>query len=106
MSKPKAVGSRGSWFADVLGEKLPCVSDHHLSRRHYLDPGAKPGTTKWDNYISAIQHGGRIVLTHTELRPDGRTKRNGYVALFSVVNVKTSAHGLEFDLEQRLLNLA
>lgn len=70
MSKPKAIGSRGSWFAEVLGELLPCVSDRHLSRRHYVDAGSDPSKSKWDRYIEAIKRSKRVVLTHSKSRPD------------------------------------
>ena len=105
MPKPKAIGSRGSWFAEVLGELIPCVSDHHLSRMHYVDPGANPDSPRWKRYIAAIRRDKRIILTHRKPGCNGRSVRDGYVAVFSVKNVAVTRAGLEFDLDERLLNV-
>jgi hypothetical protein len=105
MPKPKAVGQRGSWYAEVLGELLPCAHDYWLKRGHYIDPGVKPGEKKWDDYISAIREGGVIVLTHSQRDENGTFTRKGYNATFSVANVAVTENGLEFDLVNRLVDL-
>jgi hypothetical protein len=105
MARPKAFGTRGSWFAEVLGVELPCVSDHWLRQGRYLDPGAKPGDKRWQKYYRAIANG-KVILTYTEPTTDGRLARKGYVGVYIVDNVRLSSDGLQFDLKDRELRLA
>ena len=105
MPRPRAYGRRGSWFAEVLGIDLPCVSTHHLKQGRYLDPGAKPNDKRWQTYFNAIAKG-KVILTSTEQTPDGRSIRNGYSGVYTVTNVRFSTAGIEFDLGDRELRLA
>lgn len=104
MGRPRAIGKRGWWFAEVLDKTLPCVSDEWLKRGHYLDPGARPGTKRWDRYVEAIMFG-QVILTNTQVK-DGKRSRQGYVAVFKVFNVVITTAGLEFDLGEPILRLA
>jgi hypothetical protein len=105
MGKPKAVGQRGSWFADVLGEQ-PCIHDYWLKGLHYIDPGGRVGQKQWDEYIAAIREKLTIVLTHSQPGKDGTFARKGYVATYAVANVEVTHAGLELDLVRRITNLA
>jgi hypothetical protein len=102
----KAVGHRGSWFAKVSGKKYPCIHNQWLNGMHYLDPGIKLGRPRWDEYSAAIKNGLTVVLTQSRMSETGQLLRRGYVAIFAVSNVKITASGLEFDLIERLSNLA
>lgn len=106
MGKPKAVGARGSWFAEVQGEQLPCVHDYWLGKMHYIDPGVVVGQRQWDEYIEAIKQKQIVVLTHGKRGEDGVFHRSGYVATYAVANVCVTQAGLEMDLIKRLINLA
>ena len=55
--KIKATGSRGSWFAEVEGEKLPFVHAPWCSKSGYHDPFVKPGDPTCDEFIETIRKG-------------------------------------------------
>jgi hypothetical protein len=107
--KLKATGSRGSWFAEVAGERLPCVHSRWLRKGGlYHDPNAAPGTPKFDEHFEAIRRGGRVILTKSEIAdPDGGFgfARTEYVALFSVSEVAVFGTDLTFRLGARLAEL-
>jgi hypothetical protein len=106
MGKIKATGQRGSWFADVAGEQIPCVHDYWLKGLHYTNPEGRVGEKQWDDYIAAIKEKLTVVLTHSQLGDDGTFKRKGYVATYAVANVAVTGAGLELDLVRRIANLA
>jgi hypothetical protein len=55
VEKKKALGFRGSWFADVDGETLPCVHQHWWAPGgRYDDPGLQPGMPKGDELVASI----------------------------------------------------
>jgi hypothetical protein len=92
----KARGNRGSWFARVGDEDVACVWDKWRTGAHYLDPRAKPGQGKWPKFIRAIKADGKVALTR-RLEVNGKTERDGYIALYPVTNVKARDGALEFD---------
>ncbi|MBB3264042.1 hypothetical protein FHW79_001657 [Azospirillum sp. OGB3] len=105
MAKVKAIGQRGSWFADVDGERLPCVHQHWVAGNRYHDPQAIPGEKKWDELIGAIRRG-RVILTKDKVSADQRSfKRRGYVAVFAVDDVKVYGNDLTFRLANRISEL-
>jgi hypothetical protein len=101
----KARGHRGRWFARIGDEDLPCVFKRWLTVRHYADRGADPNSPKWQAYFDAIGREKRVALTDGGPGEDGNWERAGYIGLFRVENVSLSAHGLEFDIVQRIANL-
>jgi hypothetical protein len=107
--KLKAIGSRGSWFADVAGERLPCVHSGWLGKRGlYHDPNAAPGTPKFDEHLAAIQNGKRVILTKSVMAdPVGGFgfERSEYVAIFAVDEVNVSGSDLTFRLGARSTEL-
>ena len=106
MAKPKVIGKRGSWFAEVGGERLPCIHDHWLKKMHYIDPGVVVGNRQWDEYIAAIKERQIVILTLDKMRENGAFQRTGYAATYSVSNVTVTEAGLEMDLVQRLIDVA
>jgi hypothetical protein len=100
----KALGSRGSWFARVDDEELPCVWTRWLSEgaKHYLDPGAKSDETKWVRYAEAIKRLRRVILIQQLIGRDGTWHREAYIGIFRVENVEFAGNRLEFDLVDRL----
>jgi hypothetical protein len=82
--KLKAIGTRGSWFAMVNGESLPCVHQHWLKGLHYCDPNLKPGKPYWDRFVRAIDDGGRVILTKGDHLGGTNFRRTGYIVIFSV----------------------
>jgi hypothetical protein len=108
MQKYKATGKRGSWFATVNGESLPCVHSRWSQKGQYHDPNAKPGTPKWDEYFAAIKAGGRVILTRSNIADKAigfGFERAEYVAVFKVDNVEISGSDLRFRLRDRLAEL-
>lgn len=117
MKLSKAFGQRGSWFATVDGDRLPCVHQywvkgllhHDRFRRH---DGRDGEGEKIRELVDAIQAGKRVVLTSDEPQLDAAGevrgfKRTGYIAVYRVEDVTYSAsEGLRFRLAERLKDLA
>ncbi|MGO6702884.1 hypothetical protein ACCS33_26090 [Rhizobium ruizarguesonis] len=114
MSK-KAVGQRGSWFATVDGKELPCVHKHWLKWPHYHDPFKPlengPSLTKIHEYVQAIQHEKKVILTNDTVHRDQQGMvsgftRQSYVAMFAIDDVTFDpGTGLKFRITSRLSNL-
>jgi hypothetical protein len=105
--KTKAVGHRGSWFAEVDGELLPCVHKHWWRGRSYHDPNARPGDVKWNELIEAIRDKGRVVLTDDRVSDDETAfERSGYIAVYEVANLQVEGSHLKFDFVRRIANLS
>jgi hypothetical protein len=96
--KKKALGERGSWFATVDGERLPCVHQHWITGTRHCDPHVRTDG-KWPNFIEAIEAGKKVIVTKDDVTTWTRT---GYVAVFRVENVVVDETGLCFDLAERL----
>jgi hypothetical protein len=109
--KHKAIGERGSWFANVNGERLPCVHKHWVSGSVHLDPGYDPDNPKFVELVGAIRNLGKVVLTKDAVEPSSVNKggfafqRTGYIAVFEVGDVVTDENGLKFDLRNRVCEL-
>jgi hypothetical protein len=56
MRRAKAKGHRGSWFAEVDGELLPCVHQHWRRGFYYDDPYVE----RHANIVPARQEGGVV----------------------------------------------
>jgi hypothetical protein len=112
MARRKAVGERGSWFATVGDERLPCVHAHWVKGTRHSDPGFLEGEGQWPALTSAIRDGKRVILTKDEpLDAPGKKSgvafnRTGYIAVFEIDNVETNDAGLHFDLVRRVEDLA
>jgi hypothetical protein len=64
MATKKAVGARGDWFAEVDGERLPCVHEFWWEKRAltYNDTKLRSGP-KPDELFEAIKALKRVILT-------------------------------------------
>ena len=111
VEKKKAIGFRGSWFADVDGESLPCVHKHWwASGGRYDDPGLQPGMPKGDELAAAIAAKKRVILTNdmASFDDDGKVigfDRTGYIAIYSVDGIEYDEAGLRFKFVKRLDDL-
>lgn len=109
MAKKRATGVRGSWFATVDSETLPCVHKHWWSNRSYNDTGLEDGP-KARELAEAIRHTGKVVLTDDEVEvEDGRVigfRRKSYISVDRVGPVTQDEHGLRFEFLSRLHDLA
>jgi hypothetical protein len=101
MERAKAIGRRGSWFAKVNGERLPCVHQHWFTGVEYDDPFYQEGLEPWPEFVEAIKAGGKVVVTRDEVtvKADGKPpafKRSGYVAVYRVSDVRIEGSHLRF----------
>lgn len=109
--RKKAVGSRGSWFASVDGEQLPCVHRHWMKGMYHADPGYVEGESQWPALVSAIRAKKRVILTNDEAFPVSENKhgmgftRTGYIAVFAVENIEADEGSLRFKLVERICDL-
>ena len=107
MPKKKVSGARGSWFAKVDGQTLPCVHKYWWNKTGYYDPNAKVGDRKFEELVAAITKGKRVILTaDTVLNKGEGFDRTGYIAIYEVDNVEFDANGLRFEFKKRLDNLS
>jgi hypothetical protein len=111
MPRAKALGERGSWFARVNGERLPCVHKHWVRGTTHVDPNYDPTDPKFMELLDAIQREKRVVLTtdnaiaHPEKKSGIGFERTGYIAVFKVDDVSTGPDGLRFELRDRICEL-
>lgn len=103
----KAKGQRGSWFATVGEERLPCVHKHWFQKGAiYKDPGCLNDSSRWREFFDALQKKGRVIMTDDEFSPDQKNfRRTGYIATFSVEDLRVSAGCLQFRFVDRLEEL-
>jgi hypothetical protein len=78
MQTLKARGQRGSWFARVGDDDIPCAWLQWRTGNHYLDPLAKTEGGKWPKYIEALRRDLKVVLTDKREDDDGNWHRDGY----------------------------
>ena len=103
MQTLKARGHRGSWFARIGDEDIPCIWRDWLTSGHYRDPGAKADDGKWVKYIEALEHGQKAVLTtKQEKTKSGKWLRSSYLSVWKIANVALTERGLKFDLVEKL----
>ena len=106
LPRHKAVGERGSWFAMVDGERLPCFHRYWVNGlRHHSRFG--DGSPKHRELVAAILRDPRIVLTEDRVSEGGRAfERTGYIGVFRVGNIEADDEEIRFDLLERLAELA
>ena len=110
LPKRKAIGQRGSWFAEVNEEPLPCVHDYWTRKRpdglYYNDPNCDADASKWKEFIGALKEKGKVILTQDKAINDGLGfERQGYIAVFSIEDVAVDGRNLTFRFVERLINL-
>jgi len=106
--KPK--GRRGEWFAIHEGRRLPCA--HKVLTRvvdrqmEYYDPYVDLSSSKYTEFVEAIQQQKEVILTEDQLTFSGNAdpvfNRIDYIALFKVDNVRVEDGVLRFNFVKRL----
>jgi hypothetical protein len=109
--KKKAVGTIGSWFADVDGERLPCVHEYWYCPPDYSDPEANPGHPRFEEIVDEIRSKGRVIMQKDKppyKNSDNKTilLRDGYIAVFAVDAIEFDKNGLRFRVTKRLFDLS
>ena len=99
-----AKGFRGSWFAEVGGERIPCVHNYWLKDGRYEDLGCEPGVGKWPKFIEAIKRDNRVLLTVSVPTPNKSKSgvslaRKGYLAVLDVHEVEADERSLRFKVK-------
>ena len=90
--KLKGKGSRGSWFARVAGERLPCIyREWVVPPRRYLDPEAQPGVGKWDEFITALRETKRAILASGARGENGGLLRDENLQIFPYERIAPNA---------------
>lgn len=115
LATKKAVGLRGSWFAHVDGEPLPCVHKYWVKGLLHHDPFLRHkdglNAEKIRELAEAVERLRRVVLTDDAAHKDTsgvvtRFTRKGYIAVYEVEDVSYSEDdGLRFKLAKRLHDL-
>jgi hypothetical protein len=101
----KAIGQRGSWFANVDGERLPCVHEYFYEKSRYRSP-APENDPQHVALIEAIQATGKVILTKDKVHGDGEGfERLAYIAVFSVDEIVWENNVLTFRFKERLRDL-
>jgi hypothetical protein len=101
-----ALGQRGSWFAVVNDERLPCIHRHWLKGFVYDDPNCEPNGKKWIELIEGLKMTSKAVLTLDRVLDGGKGfVREGYVAVYSIADVELNGSHLQFRLVDKLANL-
>jgi len=108
--KVKAVGQRGSWFAEVEGIQLPCVHDHWVNlvkgEMRYRDPNYRPDSPNWMEFVGGLTMHHRVVLTRDKVINEGEGfEREGYIAVFDIADIRENSHALEFRFTKRVAEL-
>ena len=110
----KAKGHRGSWFATVEGENLPCVHKYWVKGLLHHDRFQRHGyanSSQILELVDAVQNVKRVILTEDKPNFDAAGNligfdRKGYVAIYAVDDVTyTPDEGLKFRLVERIRNL-
>ena len=103
-----AKGNRGSWFAVVDGERLPCIHEYWLSSDgQYEDPGCMPGAGRWPKFIEAIESSRRVIVTRSRKTdsPDRKSgvslARTAYLFVADVEQVEADEQSLRFKLRDQ-----
>ena len=99
-----AKGNRGSWFAEVDGERLPCIHEYWLKNGRYNDPGCMPSSGRWPKFIKGVRDG-RAILTRSRVTNDSSNKsgkrvaRTGYIGVVRIADVEADNKSLRFRIE-------
>lgn len=115
MTKKKAKGRQGWWFAQVDDIALPCLHKTWLKGLNYHDPfkrhEGKGLEKKINEAVDAIVVGRQVILTTDNEERDHKGEitsfeRTGYIGVFEVDDVTYSANdGLRLRLTKRLYDL-
>jgi hypothetical protein len=84
-----------------------CVHKNWFQRNGlYEGPRFKVSTKGRDEYICALKKTGKVILTSDKFSPEElKFERTGYIAVFSIFDVRVEAGYLRFRFVERLANL-
>ncbi|MBL9065398.1 MAG: hypothetical protein JNN10_03795 [Sphingopyxis sp.] len=100
----KAKGIRGTWYAEVNGEKLPCIHDKNMKDGEYRAPNADDDRHR--KLLNDIVRTGRVVMRKSVREDDSQPwTAIGYVAVWSVADAKIENGMLTFRFVDRLIDL-
>ena len=114
METKKAIGSRGSWFAAVGSESLPCVHKYWWEKGRYKgrynDKDLRRDNPKADNFVATISSAKRVILTtgNPKFDLDGIVvgfERTGYIAVWNVDDIEFDQSGLRFIFVEKVCDL-
>lgn len=105
MARLKAIGERGTWYATVAGERLPCVHDAQMQPDKTYR-ATKVTDARHDDLLEAIVRSGKLVVRKST-RPNENASwtSNGYVGLFEVADAQIVDDVLTFRFVKRLADL-
>ena len=105
MARLKAIGERGTWYATVAGERLPCVHDAQMRPDGtYYATGVKDA--RHDDLLAAIIKSGKVIVRKsTRPHEDASWTSKGYVGVFTVADARIVDEVLTFRFVKRLADL-
>lgn len=123
MKRLKARGRRGSWFAEVEGEQIPCAGMHRMKGLLFNNPEFFPGDKRRDELVDALRSGRRVILAEYDvtgikapkftlsdeggaLLPGGPIReRKLYRCIYEIDDVEFDERGLRFRCTTRIAEL-
>lgn len=105
MNRLKAVGERGSWYATVQGERLPCV---HQANMHPdgMYRARKVSDASHDQLLAAIKSAGKVIVRKSVRQSDSESwVAKGYVAVFEVADPEIVNDEFRFRFVRRIAEL-
>jgi hypothetical protein len=91
----KALGSKGSWFAEWEGEALPCVHEHWKSGDCYADPEIS-SRGRWPKFVAGLHAKGRVLVTRDHIVDGFPRGRRGYASVWEIESVSADQDALRF----------
>ena len=86
MASVRIRGERGSWYADVEGERLPCVHDKNMKPGGWYRAPADADPSHLA-LLEAIRSCGRVVVRKSErISDDAAWESKGYIGVFDVAD--------------------
>lgn len=93
MARSAIKGSRGSWFAEWNGERLPVLHNSwRVDSTFYRDPmvGAPLAGKRYRDLVEALSTGSRAIMQRDR---DETLARNGYVGVFTYTDFEVEDDG-------------
>ena len=100
----KAKGVRGTWYAEVNGERLPCIHDKNMKNGLYRAP--KADDDRHAQLLADIVDTGKVIMRKSERDDESQPwTSKGYIAVWSVSDAKIEDGELTFQFVDRLMDL-
>ncbi len=105
MVKLKAIGERGSWYATVNGERLPCVHQANMKPDGWYR-AKRVSDAPHEQLLETITAAGRVIVRKSvRSSNEDSWQSKGYVAIFSVADSQIVDDEQRFRFVERLHNL-